>query len=103
MENRTLLSGLSYFSTIQYSDFIFQILYGGKMENCKLLSGWAKLFFRQRVFSAVELGVAVFPPGSFFLRASFFPPTVFGFYYFSVVRKMAENHVGFLPYLKSTG
>jgi hypothetical protein len=97
MENSTLLCGLGYFSTVQYLDFIFQILYRGKIENCKLLSG-RSYFSASEFFSPGELGIAVFLPASFFLQASFFQPTEFGFYYFSVVREMAENPVGFLPY-----
>jgi hypothetical protein len=97
MENSTLLCGLSYFSTVQYSDFIFQILYRGKIENRKLLSG-RSYFSASEFFSPGKLGIAVFPPASFFSAGEFFQPTVFGFYYFSVVRKMAENPVGFLPY-----
>jgi hypothetical protein len=61
------------------------------MENRKLLSGQS-YFSASEFFSAGELG------GAIFLPASFFPPKVFGFYYFSVVRKTAENPVGFLPH-----
>jgi len=37
--------------------------------------------------------------GAIFSAGEFFPPTtVFWFYFFSAVRKMAENPVGFLPH-----
>ncbi len=54
------------------------------MENCQLLSG-------RSYFSASE----------FFSAGEFFRRTVFGYSYFSVVRKMAENHGGFLPHPKN--
>jgi hypothetical protein len=69
-----------------------------------------ELFFGQRFFFSGQVGQSyfsaskfffcrrVFSAGEFFLQASFFPLTVFGFYYFSVVRKMVENPVGFLPH-----
>jgi hypothetical protein len=75
MENRTLLSGLSYFSTVQYSDFIFQLPWkNGKLQFTK----WAELFFRQQFFFSGRVGRSYFSAskffseGKFFLRASFF-------------------------------
>jgi hypothetical protein len=66
---------------------------------------WAELFFRQRVFFCCRVGRSYFSAskffsaGKFFSAASFFPQTnSIRVLFFSVVRKMAENPVGFLPH-----
>jgi hypothetical protein len=70
--------------------FLHHIVFGFYFPNTvawkngkSQITKWGELFFHQQVF---------------FCGRVFFPPTVFGFSYFSVVRKMAENHGGFLPH-----
>jgi peptidyl-tRNA hydrolase len=106
----------------QYLENKNQIQYGGKME--KLVSGNLQHTDTegrthqnksgQSHFSAASFSMVSFSAYSILViyntltlrvtltkikgGGAIFPPTVFRFYYFSIVRKMAENPVGFLPH-----
>jgi hypothetical protein len=93
MENRNLLSGRSYFSTSELflwaSFYPPTTVFGFYFQNTvpwkngkSQFTKWEELFFRQRVLSA----------GEFFSANNSIRD------FFSVVWKMAENPVGFLPH-----